>query len=104
MDGGIQTKEGGTPDHRQARDVQTAVDHAYKWVGKTAANFTTLRMFARVKAKPKGFRPPKPSRRRRNTMNLNESSDEEEYNIVRIYVHKPRHSEAKHLVFNVKIN
>ena len=49
MDGGIQTKGGGTPDHRQARDVQTAVDHTYKRVGKIAANFTTLRMFARVK-------------------------------------------------------
>ena len=85
MDGGIQTKGGGTPDHRQARDVQTAVDHTYKRVGKIAANFTTLRMFARVKQNQR-------------------DSDQEEYNIVRINVHKPRHNEAKHLVFNVKIN
>ena len=52
----------------------------------------------------KGFRPPKPSGRRHDIRNLSDSSDEEEYNIFRINMHNPRHDEAKHPVFNVKIN
>ena len=55
-------------------------------------------------AKMKGFRPPKPSGRRHDIRNLSDSSDEEEYNIFRINMHNPRHDEAKHPVFNVKIN
>ena len=63
-----------------------------------------FKIVCKSEAKSKVFRPTKPSGRRQDIRNLNNSSDEEEYNIFRVNAYKPRHNEAKHPVFNVKIN